>query len=220
MSWPALYIDTETSDYHSEGDPSLPVQIACILALEGRVVSTLSCIIGQRAWQGIRLNPIADRVISIHGITPQVCDSYGWPPDLVLNRIRIMCEIAQTVVAHSIEFDLGVLDHSYSVQRLPPVQWPTRFCTMRESAPIMRMPGYGKNVIQGWKAPRLAEAYRFFAKKEMTNAHDALADTYASRLIHRGILLHRSRMEEQEKTVSTEPETVHNDEVTAAEGNE
>lgn len=191
-NFPALYIDTETSDYHERDAPSLPVQIAAILATEGRVVATLSCILSQRCWQGIRLNPIADRVIIKHGITSEICDAFGWPPDAVINRLRQMADRAEVVVAHNIEFDIEVLEHACGVQRVPPLLIRSKFCTMRESAGILRIPSSGRYAIDGWKAPKLTEAYRWFAKKEMTNAHDALHDAFGCRLVHRGILAHRA----------------------------
>jgi len=192
--WPALYFDTETSDYHESTSPSLPVQIAAILATEFRTIATISCIVSQRCWQGVKLNPIADRVVSIHGITPEMCDLYGWPPDLVIGRLRCMLERARCVVAHNIGFDLSVMNYACGVQHVPKLSWPEQFCTMRESAGIVRIPSAGRYSIDGWKAPRLAEAYRFFAKKEMSGAHDALGDVYGCRLVHRGILRHREAL--------------------------
>jgi DNA polymerase-3 subunit epsilon len=168
------------------------VQVAAILATENRVVTTLSCIISQRHWQGIRQNPIAQRVIDLHGITPEVCDAYGWPPDFIIGRFRQMLSIARVVVAHNIQFDLTVMDHVCGVQRVPRLEWPELFCTMRESAAIVGIPSRGGYSIDGFKAPKLSEAYRHFARKEITNAHDALADAYSCRYVHRSILRHRA----------------------------
>ena len=192
--WPALYLDTETSDYHEAHSPSLPVQIAAILATESRTIATVSCILNQRQWQGIRINPIADRVVNIHGITPDIADTYGWPPDLAIGRLRHMLNKAASVVAHNIEFDLSVMDHACGVQKIPRLCWPERFCTMRESAGVLRIPSGGRYSIGGWKAPKLTEAYRWFAKKEMVSNHDALHDVFACRLVHRGILRHRENL--------------------------
>jgi DNA polymerase-3 subunit epsilon len=190
--WPALYFDTETADYHERSSPALPVQVAAILATENRVVTTLSCIISQRHWQGIRQNPIAQRVIDIHGITPEVCDAYGWPPDFIIGRFRQMLSIARVVVAHNIQFDLSVMDNVCDQQQVPKLEWPEQFCTMRESAAIVGIQSRGGYSIGGFKAPKLREAYHHFARKDITNANDALADAYACRFVHRGILKHRA----------------------------
>jgi DNA polymerase III subunit epsilon len=200
-SWPALYIDTETSDYHEENSPSLPVQVAAILAGENRILATLCCLISQRMWQGIRLNPIAQRVTDIHQITPDMCDAFGWPPDLVIGRLRQMAERAAVVVAHNCVFDVSVLRHMCSVQRVPPVEFTSEFCTMVESSDICRLPSRGRYDVRGYKAPKLAEAYRFFAKREMTGAHDALYDVMACRTVYRGILAYREK--EQQNTDAT-----------------
>jgi DNA polymerase III subunit epsilon len=194
--WPALYVDAETSDYHEEDNQSLPVQVAAILAGENRILATLCCLISQRMWKGIRLNPIAQRVTDMHQITPEMCDAFGWPPDLVIGRLRQMAERAAVVVAHNCVFDVSVLRHMCGVQRVPPIEFASEFCTMVESADILRIPSGGRYSIRGWKAPKLAEAYRFFAKREMTGAHDALYDVMACRTVHRGILAYRAKEQE------------------------
>lgn len=208
--WPALYYDTETSDYHEETSPSLPVQIAAILTgRQGRTIAAMSCIINQRTWVGISVNPIAERVSGGprgHGITQRTCDEYGFPAEVVLNQFRRMLRCAKTVVAHNIEFDIGVMCHSFSTQTLPALEWPEQFCTMREAAPMMKMPAYGKYRIGGYKAPKLAEAYRWATGAAFENAHDAFADTSACKTVHRHILKLRWEAEnppQQEKISDT-----------------
>lgn len=205
--FPALYIDVETSDWHEDNSPSLPVQVAAAVTTESKQVGVFCALINQRGWQGIRLNPIAERASKFHGITPEMCDAFGWPPDMVINRLRNMMEKAAVVVAHSARFDLSVLDHACGTQRVPKLCWPDIFCTMVESAPIMRLPSYGKYSIGGFKAPNLKEAFKFFTKREMENHHDALADIRAAVAIHRGILRHRRLSLDQLSSVDR-PEAV------------
>lgn len=190
--WPALYLDTETADFSTAAAPALPVQIAAILATEDRVLATVAALI-RREWEGDKRIPITQRVIAIHSITPDLCDDYGWPADLLLNRLRVMLDSAQVVVGHNISFDIGVVDHAVATQHLPRFEWPPQFCTMIESSPICRMDSVGKFNIAGFKPPKLVEAYRFFARKEMTGAHDALADAYGCRYVHKQILRHRAK---------------------------
>jgi DNA polymerase-3 subunit epsilon len=183
----ALYFDTETDDYHTWEQPAQPVQVACVLSNldTGRTMMTLSCMI-VRSWPNAR--PIAMRVIDIHGITAEMCNMWGEPPQLALEAFRRMVGRAALVVAHNIAFDISVMNHAYATLGIPPVCWPPAYCTMKESAPLLRLPSSGRYSIGGYKAPKLAEAYRFFTERELTTAHDALADAYAVRAVHRGIV--------------------------------
>lgn len=188
-----LYFDTETSDYHEETSPSLPVEVSFTLGTEDRVLSTISCILMQTGWEGIGENPIADRVIRVHGITPQMARMHGTGPDIVLNIFRRMIAQAEEVVAHNIEFDIGVMNHAVATQRLPPIVWPKKVCTMRLSAPIVRIPSGGRYAIDGWKAPKLLEAYRHFSGRDLVDAHNGLTDVFACRLVHRGCLAYMAK---------------------------
>jgi len=200
MDFPALYIDTETSDYHTREQPSLPVQIALLFGTFDRVIYSVAQVISQTSWVGIPFNPVAKRVSDIHEITESMCQVFGIVPDGILHTIRMLLDQSQTVVAHNIDFDISVIDNAMAQQKLPPVVWPKKFCTMRESAPIVRLPAYGsKYAIDGYKPPKLAEAYRYFARAERKVVHDALADVYACRLIHRAIVREREKAYEQTK---------------------
>lgn len=183
-----LYLDTETADYHEPGAPALPVELAFVLGDEERVVASLGVVLSQTQWPGIRENPIAERVISIHGITPRMCADHGEAPIIVLEMFRRMLARASMVVAHNIEFDFGVMNHAFATMQLPGVAWPPLYCTMRASAPVLRIPSGGRYAVGGHKAPKLAEAYHYFTKKDLANAHNALTDVYACRLVHRGLL--------------------------------
>lgn len=191
-----LYMDTETSDYSERDNPALPVQIAMLVATEERVVCTCAALLSQRDWVGIRHNVIRVEKpgIQAHGITDEMCDRFGVHPQLVLNWMSRWIPQCVGVVAHNVEFDVTVMNHAYTGLGLPVPVWPEQICTMRESARILRIPSGGKYAIDGWKAPKLTEAYRYFARRDMTNNHDALHDVYACRLVHRGIMQHRAAL--------------------------
>ena len=40
----------------------------------------------------------------------------------------MVLECAKTVVAHNIEFDVGVMNFALSTQQLPQLNWPEKFC--------------------------------------------------------------------------------------------
>lgn len=188
-----LYFDTETADYSEDNDPALPCEIACVLGTPDRVFATFGMVVSQTHWVGIRENPIVERVVKIHGIDNAMARKHGHSPDILLNQFRWMMDQADQVAAHNISFDVTVMNYAYSKQQLPPLQWKPLYCTMRESAPIIRIPSGGRYAIGGWKAPKLSEAYRYFAKKELVGAHNALADVYACRLVHKGIVQYHNQ---------------------------
>ena len=183
-----FYFDTETTDYSTDAQPALPVEVALLVADEERVYTVLSSIIDQRSWTDIRRNSITERVVRIHGIDDHVADTFGEPAEIILQQFRRILSTADYMVGHNIEFDLTVMTHAFKTQRLPVPHFPPAICTMRESAPIIKMPATGRYSINGYKAPKLSEAYRWFSGKELQGAHGALNDTYGSRLVHRGIM--------------------------------
>jgi len=190
-----LYFDTETSDYYEDTAPALPVEIAFLLERGDRILAVFSTTLDQAGWHEIRWNPIAQRVIDKHGVDESMSRRYGLAPEVVLNIFRKVTSVADVVVGHNISFDLKVIDWAFSVQCLPPLVWPeAKFCTMRESAEMVGIPSGGRYAINGYKAPKLEEAYRHFTGRELGNAaHRAMGDVYATRAVHRHILLARSR---------------------------
>lgn len=192
-----LYFDTETSDYSEPDRPALPVEIAFLLANEDRVWGAHSSIIKQSHWVGMKHdNPIAERVVKIHGITEKIAAMFGDAPDPVLHLFRRMLACADAVVAHNIAFDLIVMNHAAQTQQLPGLPWPQSICTMRGSATITKIPSGGRWAIEGFKAPKLSEAYAHFSGREMRDAHSGLADVFACRLVHRGMLAHEAKKRE------------------------
>jgi len=191
----SLYIDTESSDYVINGtsltDPGQPLicQVAAVLSYtQGRVISTLSAIISQTKWVGIRKNLITERCTAKHGVTDEMCERFGEAPDTILHMLSRWVGYADRVVAHNIQFDIGMIERACNQQQLPPPVWPEEYCTMINAAKVMKIPSGGSHTIDGYKAPKLTEAYQFFTKKPLVNNHDALADVYACRYVHRGIL--------------------------------
>lgn len=78
-----------------------------------------------------------------------------------INRIHEMCEQADMMVGHSIEFHAAML--RVTARRTDQtLRMPTEFCTMRRSTSIVRAPQpFGRS---GFKWPKLSEAYEFFSK--------------------------------------------------------
>ena len=91
--------------------------------------------------------------------------------------------VADTLVAHNIQFDADVLDIAYLRLRGRPKSEPgTRFCTMEAAAPIVNLPPTERMIATGFnkpKAPKLEECIKHFFGETLDGAHDALVDVRA-----------------------------------------
>jgi DNA polymerase-3 subunit epsilon len=192
-----MFFDTETTDWWKfdlpPTDTSQPhmMQVAAVLESdEGRVVSAVSALVSQRDWPGqtrVRVDP---RVVELCGVTDDMVDRFGHHPQSVWNTLARMVSQSREIVAHNIEFDIGVLRRTAVALGTPMLELPLhRFCTMRESTDIVGIRRQSGQL----KWPKLAEAYAHFAQRPMSGAHDALSDVYACRAVFRGISRHRSK---------------------------
>jgi DNA polymerase-3 subunit epsilon len=185
-----LFFDFETTgklERHSgPDDPRQPVPVQAAMYLETdseNVVRVSSYLIDPESWPGerVRWDPDAERV---HGIPREVARAYGVSAQHLANDLMSMLGHATLTIAHNIEFDVRIADVAFHRLGMPRLPWPTQFCTMLRSVPIVKKPGRRVGEF-GW--PKLAEAYHFFTKKELSGAHDALVDVYACRAVFRGI---------------------------------
>ena len=195
-----IFLDTETSAFWKfKLDPTddsqpYPVQVAWVAEDDnGRTVSTYSAILAQDQWCGTSAFnkkprvPMTAEVVGVHGITDEMVDLYGQPPDLVLNLLWQLMAKADKLIGHNIEFDVGVLRRWHKAQHLPDPKIPETYCTMYKSTAICKIPAANGG---GWKRPKLGEAYHHFMGKPLVGAHDALVDVYACRQVYRGIQRH------------------------------
>jgi DNA polymerase III epsilon subunit-like protein len=110
--------------------------------------------------------------------------NYGVPPQMILNELRRVISASKRIVAHNIKFDVGVLKKLCHVMKEPMPVLPEQYCTMQESKDVCKIPTANGS---GYKWPKLAEAYFYFAKKQLNGAHDALVDVYGCRTVYRGL---------------------------------
>ena len=185
-----LFFDTETTglpDFRAspewERQPRV-CQLAAVLTRDdGTIMSSLNTRIKPREWA------IPDSAIAEHGITNEDALRFGIPGRVAFATFFEMVCDAKVVVAHNIAFDSFMIDVESA--RLPdrdfkPV-WPERFCTMEACRPILQLPPTGRMLragIEGFKSPRLDEAYRYFFNKGLDGAHDAMVDVLACRDIY------------------------------------
>lgn len=124
---------------------------------------------------------IPEEAVQVHGITTERAQNEGLPLRNVLDEFMQDLELAEEVVGHNIDFDIHIVGAELcrlglSTQTIS--NKPTT-CTMKSFTNFCAIPsnnGYG-----GYKWPTLEELYCKVFGREMTNAHDALADILATK---------------------------------------
>jgi len=174
-----LFFDTETTGFvHKNSalnDPRQPhiVQLGAILTTEdARVVGELNLIVAPDGWI------ISEEVAAIHGINQSLALEYGFSENAVFRTFCAMCQKAEKIVAHNLDYDLSILRIAHarygSEEQFEKLEG---YCTMKESTNICKLQGrYGN-----YKWPKMQEAYKHFFGQEFVGAHDAMADIRACR---------------------------------------
>jgi DNA polymerase III subunit epsilon len=164
VNWGKSHID--------ESQPKL-VQLAAILFTdEGKELSSISVIIQPDGFQ------IPVQASNIHGISTSLAEQVGVSLKTAIELFAEFVDISDTVVAHNAKFDIIVLRKAvhhlgytgdiFSGKKI--------HCTKDASTPILKIP---KTTGNGYKWPKLSEAYKYFFGIELEGAHDALVDTRA-----------------------------------------
>lgn len=174
----ALFFDTETTGFKTDDFTPEIVQIGAILqdTESGRVLSELNLIVKPAG-------KIPDQASAIHGITNELADKHGIDQLRAEMFFSSIAQLADTVVAHNLEFDMQMLELNWPMA-FGIVQARTQFCTMRSSTDIIKLPpgSYHQVKYSKYKPPKLIEAYQhFFEGRSFENAHDAMADVRACR---------------------------------------
>lgn len=177
-----LFFDTETSGMIDRqlplADPSQPhiVQLAAILTDDsGTELARMNRLIRPEGWD---IHPGAQ---SVHGIGLEKALAEGESLRAVISQFGVLWDAADIVIGHNIEFDLKM--HWRELAYLGLSQpTKTHFCTMFKSINVCKFPNTkGWN---GYKWPKLTEAYNFFFGKDFDGAHDALADVLACKEVY------------------------------------
>lgn len=173
----SLIFDTETTGMVNHKTPDhtvqpYPVQLACILVEDRKVLSMASIIINP----GV---PVESAAAAIHGITQEVIEAIGMPLKAATGLFINFLNRADRVVAHNLDFDLIVTEAmiyrtltDYDIDKYRSVP---RVCTMQSTTDICKLPGKF-----GYKWPKLDEAYKKLVDPAgFSGAHDALSDVMA-----------------------------------------
>lgn len=187
-----LFFDTETTGFprknvrlNHESQPHI-VQIAAILcADDGREVSSMNLMINP----GVVIPEITS---DIHGITSEIAGKFGLNPSFAANVFMGLAHLAETFVAHNVEFDLKIIDilfdrHLNGIK--PGFRRPSAKidCTMSMATQILNIPPTEKMISCGFKkpkSPKLSEVYEYYFGVKLEGAHDALVDVKACRDVY------------------------------------
>lgn len=182
-----LFFDTETTGFFNDrqpvNHPSQPhiVQLAASLTDNvGEEVMSFSVIIDN----GVA---IPTQASDVHGITTQIADERGIEPEIAMHLFSHLYRLADTVVAHNIKFDKGVVEAEIfrrhgEVRRLA----KPLFCTMEAATTIVNLPPTERMLAAGFdkpKPPKLEECIRHFFNEDLDGAHDAMVDVAACRRV-------------------------------------
>ena len=179
-----LFFDTETTgkfDFSKDAhDPSQPhiVEIAGLLTDdEGKVQTQFCSLIKPDGWT------IGREAAAIHGITQERAEKFGIPIGAAIDVFEEMISNAKIIAAHNIKFDYNMIKRELFALNGQDYEDPFLFkhnvCTMQVSTDICKIPGN-----YGYKWPKLSEAYEFFFKVPMKNAHSAMGDVMALRKLY------------------------------------
>lgn len=187
-----LFYDTETTGLpnRSKGltDPCQPrvTQLGFLYEEDGKDVFELDTLIKPTGpeWQ------ISATAQALTGITREQCEAEGTPLGEVMDIFVDYAASADVLICHNVAFDSLIMQ--MEAKRLAPDLDDTRaifegsphVCTMLAALPICRIPK--KNPRQnGWKWPKLEEAYRYFYNEPLDGAHNAMVDILATRRVFR-----------------------------------
>lgn len=174
-----LFIDTETSGMVKKDLPLTHkdqphlMQIALILTSDtGDLASSFMTLV--EPSENYLVDPKAEEIT---GLTWKKCRQFGMTNRSVCETSLYFARRARLVVAHNMDFDQKILDIFFA--RYAPIPSPisdaTKFCTMRASTPILKIPGK----YDDYKWPSLKEAYKYFFNREPAGTHNALGDAIA-----------------------------------------
>lgn len=177
-----LLFDTETSGLPSwrmpYGHPTQPDVVQLAMLLVDTDTDEEICSISVIVKDG---KPCEEGAAAVHGITQDKIDRFGIPQRLAASMFHWMTAQADLVVAHNIDFDIGMMKTTFIRQGINPPLLKT-FCTMKVLTDICKIPhanpNRGKSASYKW--PKLIEAYKLLIDEEgFDGAHDAMVDVRA-----------------------------------------
>lgn len=187
-----LLFDTETTGLPGRGmDPAhsgYPHILQLAAGLRERSTSRLVSVVNVLVLpeHDFEIHP---KALEVHGITREEVQLYGMQASKALSLFRLLALKADRLVAFNIDYDWGLIK---ALAYRSNIGWETlpaapRFCAMRASSPLCKIPPTERMVAAGfnsYKNPSLSEAYRLLVdERGFDKAHDAFADISATNRI-------------------------------------
>lgn len=110
-----------------------------------------------------------------NNMSTERCEKEGVPLTEVLKDLIGDLEKSQYLIAHNMQFDINVLGAEFLRYKLKSENKVTKFCTMKESTNICKIPGFRGQ----YKWPTLTELHTHLFGKAFEGAHDAMDDVKA-----------------------------------------
>ena len=176
-----LAFDTETTgliNYDKElSDPSQPriTQLAAMLVDENhKLLDEMSVYIKPDGWT------VPEEITKLNGTTTEMLEEKGIPMVDALRRFNEMKAQCTDRIGHNISFDKQMLAREAMAYGLDHnSEGLGTICTMKMTRDICKLPPTAKMKGNGFKPPKLQEAYTHFFGEEFPNSHDAMADVIA-----------------------------------------
>lgn len=128
----------------------------------------------------------------IHRVTHERACEYGISINSAMSVFNGLCKRAGCLVAHNIRFDLYLIRTALARLKAPDRTLQIRqLCTMDATRDIVKCPPTPKMIaagIEGYKVPKLEEAYEHFYGTKFDGAHDALNDCVATLAVLKKVL--------------------------------
>lgn len=192
-----IFFDTETTGFPKKdlSDPTNPfitqLAYACYTNQKGFWECYLKAesLVKPEGWeiptvdywlkQGKTMESIMEKKLDFwtkNGFSQEKSEKEGRPIAQLMKRFVEVCEEADFIVAHNLEFDQKMMIIELLRLKMELKNKPTKICTMQHSTNICKLPGRYKET---YKWPTLTELHLYLFEKGFDGAHDALADVIA-----------------------------------------
>jgi DNA polymerase-3 subunit epsilon len=190
MSQYILVFDTETSGFPKKGIPADDPGQNVVVELAASLVDLRTRRVQSQISFMLKTDVEIPQFLveNVHGISNQMTHEIGVGLDTAVAAFTELCEAADwNVAAHNAKFDKEMMDIMFkrSAYAFMSHKWNAAdfYCTMERSTNIVQMPPTPAMMKAGrntFKAPKLEEAFAFFFKKPMGEAHRAYVDVEAT----------------------------------------
>jgi DNA polymerase III epsilon subunit-like protein len=150
----------------SKYDTSRLVSLSWIVSQNGTVIQQAYYVVKPDTFE------VTAESTAIHGISHEEALKTGNCITNVLNELKKAMMQCKNVVAHNVEFDINIIKselfrYNY-IDVIDHISDMHHICTMKK----------GKELMKVQRVPKLAALYKHLYNEDITNAHNAMYDTY------------------------------------------